>query len=234
MRIGLLHADSGEASRLAQTLAQAGYSPIPFDSGQTLEQAVRQQGLDLLLMRWDGHVLSGVALAHRVRQQLATPPGVILLVDDGAPGGIGEIGDAALPDPCREGDLIGCIEALAAQRGLGRESASASGMLRFDDGAAVVEVGGMPVQLTAKEFALAQLLLRRIGQPLSRDEIMTSVWGRREQPGSRTLDAHIAQVRKRLLLRPEHGWRLSSVYGYGYRLDRIEPQVDAEVTGQAA
>jgi DNA-binding response OmpR family regulator len=230
MRIGLLHADPGEAARLARALAEAGYRPTPYDCGVTLEQAVRQERFDLLLMRWDGKALSGVALVHRLRGRMAPAPGMILLVDETAPGGIGEIADAALPDPCKEGDLLGCIRALAAQRGLSGQNQPTIGELRFDEQDTVVEVNGMPVQLTAKEYALAQLLMRHVGQPLSRDEIMASVWGRSENPGSRTLDAHVAQVRKRLLLRPEHGWRLSSVYGFGYRLDRVE----GTVKGRAA
>ena len=222
MRIGLLHADPGEADRLARALADAGYQPTPFNCGVTLEEAARQERFDLLLMRWDGAKLSGVALVHRLRGRMAPAPSMVLLVDETAPGGIGEIADAALPDPCKEGDLLGCVRALAAQRGLPGQYQPIIGELRFDDTSAVVEVNGLPVQLTAKEYALAQLLMRHVGQPLSRDEIMASVWGRRENLGSRTLDAHIAQVRKRLLLRPEHGWRLSSVYGFGYRLDRVD------------
>jgi DNA-binding response OmpR family regulator len=227
MRIGLFHTDPGESSRLASVLARHGYAPAVFSSGEALDAAIAHDHFDLLLLRWDGHPLSGIALAHRARKRQLPSPGVILLVDSKAPGGIGELGDIALPDPCDDTSLLPAIDAVTAGRGVGTPAGLA---LRFDDERKAVLVQGAPVQLTAKEYALARLLLSNVGKPLTRNEIMISVWGRTEKGGSRTLDAHIAQVRKRLLLRPENGWRLSSVYGYGYRLDQV---VDS-LTEQAA
>lgn len=220
MRIGLFHADPGEAERLSGVLSGAGYEPRSFASGEALDEAAADSGFDLLLMRWDGADLCGVALMGRLRAKLAPPPHVILLVDDAAPGGIAEGADHQLPDPCDPDALLGAVRHVA-KRHRSRSTAPPP-QLQFDVEREQMVVQGHRVQLTAKEFALARLLLGNIGIPLSRDEIMKRVWGRKEDPGSRTLDAHIAQVRKRLQLRPEHGWRLSSVYGFGYRLDNVD------------
>jgi DNA-binding response OmpR family regulator len=48
---------------------------------------------------------------------------------------------------------------------------------------------------------------------------------------SRTLDAHISQIRNRLGLRPENGLRLSSVYSFGYRLEQVEPALTSAISG---
>ena len=45
---------------------------------------------------------------------------------------------------------------------------------------------------------------------------------------TRTLDTHVSAVRAKLGLRPEHGYRLSAVYGHGYRLETLEPPSDPD------
>lgn len=200
-------------------LVRAGHKPVAFTNGRALNEALVNEHFDVLLMRWDGEALSGVALMHRLRAKLSAPPSIVMLVDPLAPGGIAEGADMVL-DSASEHSIT---DALARFSGRGNGSARIEQFddIQFDARISQVTVRGHPVLLTATEFALALLLMRNIGQALSRDAIMMAVWGRRDEPGSRTLDAHIAQVRKRLMLRPEQGWRLSSVYGFGYRLDRV-------------
>ena len=50
---------------------------------------------------------------------------------------------------------------------------------------------------------------------------MQTVWGRDANVSTRTLDTHISAVRSKLCLRPERGYRLSAVYGHGYRLEAV-------------
>jgi DNA-binding response OmpR family regulator len=232
MRVGLFHADPGEVDRLNAVLAGAGFDARAFTSGDALDKAASAIGFDVLVMRWDGADVCGVALMGRLRARLVQPPSIILLLDAKAPGAIGEAADLQLPDPCDPDALLDAVRQLAAQRGRHgpRDQPGhipTDALPVFEAAHAQVVVQGHRVQLTAKEFALAKLLIHNIGTPLSRDQIMTRVWGRMERPGSRTLDAHIAQVRKRLQLRPDAGWRLSSVYGFGYRLDRVDPAATA-------
>jgi DNA-binding response OmpR family regulator len=92
----------------------------------------------------------------------------------------------------------------------------------FDPLTSTVRINGDRVALTAKEFGLALLFFRHLDRPLSREFIMNSVWGRMPVEGSRTLDAHVSQIRRRLRLIPRQGFRLASVYGYGYRLERTD------------
>ena len=80
---------------------------------------------------------------------------------------------------------------------------------------------GKAVVLTAKEFALAQLLFRHLHRPLSRTYILETVWGNEPNLNSRSLDMHISRIRTKLSLRPEKGFRLTPIYSYGYRLERV-------------
>lgn len=220
MRIGVLHQEPAQASRLSVALVRAGHTPIAFTDGVALHDAIAREHFDLLLMRWDGAALSGVALMHRVRARLTAPPSIVMLVDGQTPGGIADGADLIIDDTAGEGAVIEALARFTRPAASGVPRVEQFDDMQFDVGSGQVILRGHHVLLTAKEFALALLLMRNVGQALSRDHIMGSVWGRRESPGSRTLDAHIAQIRKRLMLRPEQGWRLSSVYGFGYRLDR--------------
>eukprot|EP01030_Chromulinospumella_sphaerica_P012013 gene12013-11807_t len=76
------------------------------------------------------------------------------------------------------------------------------------------------VVMTQKEFDLALLLFRNLGKPLSRSHIQETVWGRDTDLPSRTMDTHISRVRSKLALRPEQGFRLTPVYGFGYKLEQ--------------
>ena len=85
-----------------------------------------------------------------------------------------------------------------------------------------VTVEGDTVSLTAKEFELADLFFRNRDRTLSRNYIMETIWRTTAALATRTLDMHISRVRAKLDLRPENGFRIFTVFGYGYRLETIE------------
>jgi DNA-binding response OmpR family regulator len=99
------------------------------------------------------------------------------------------------------------------------------GEFRLESPANVVHHGGNAILLTQKEFALAALLLGNLGQPLSRVYLQESIWGPepKDELPTRTIDTHISRVRSKLGLKPANGFRLSTVYGYGYQLERLDP-----------
>ena len=78
-----------------------------------------------------------------------------------------------------------------------------------------------PVELTAKDFDLAALLLRNVGRLLSRGYLRQAIGTRNVALSSRALDAYVSRVRSKLKLKPEYGWRLAAVYGRGYRLEQL-------------
>jgi DNA-binding response OmpR family regulator len=80
------------------------------------------------------------------------------------------------------------------------------------------------IELKQREFELAQCLFAHLGQLLSRDYLMRTVWGRDIDLPSRTLDTHISAIRTKMGLRPQRGLRLSAVYGHGYRLEAVSPE----------
>lgn len=94
----------------------------------------------------------------------------------------------------------------------------------FERGSERVFVRGNFVMLTHKEFELALLLFKHVNRPLSRSNILAAIWKWDRDTPSRSMHTHISKVRTKLGLRPESGYRLTPLYGYGYRLDRIEKE----------
>jgi DNA-binding response OmpR family regulator len=84
-----------------------------------------------------------------------------------------------------------------------------------------VTIHGNTITLTAKEFELADLFFRNTDRTLSRNYIMETIWRTTATLATRTLDMHISRVRSKLNLQPENGYRIFTVFGYGYRLESI-------------
>ena len=85
------------------------------------------------------------------------------------------------------------------------------------------KVNGEEVKLTAKEFLLLQYLLRNRGRVLSRDVLLTDVWGYKYTGGTRTVDVHVRRLREKL---PFLERALVTVKQFGYRLLDTPPEPD--------
>ncbi|MCY1553811.1 Sensory transduction protein regX3 [compost metagenome] len=93
--------------------------------------------------------------------------------------------------------------------------------LLFDDAEQVVKRGDTSIALTEREYRLARCLFSNLGRPLSREYLYERFWPREEVHSSRPLDTHIYRLRNKLSLTIEQGWQLVTIYGYGYRLERV-------------
>ena len=95
------------------------------------------------------------------------------------------------------------------------------GSLQLDPSTRLVTLDGEPVQLTPKEYALLEYLLRNTNRPLSRAMIMEHVWGIRFDPGTNVVDVFINALRNKL--DPRHDL-IQTVRGVGYLLRSPEEE----------
>jgi DNA-binding response OmpR family regulator len=79
-------------------------------------------------------------------------------------------------------------------------------------------VRGATHELSFYEVELLRFLAERVGQPVSRDEILAKIWGLEAGPTNRTVDNFIVKLRKKLERQPEKPKHILTVYGFGYKL----------------
>lgn len=89
----------------------------------------------------------------------------------------------------------------------------------FSTASRQLHLDGQHVKLRPLEYELALLLFKNVGQVLTREYLLKTLWSRANEEVSRSLDTHISHVRSKLNLFTENGFSLSAVYGLGYRLE---------------
>ena len=225
MRIAIVDNAPQQRARISETLRAAQHSCSSFSSIETLG-ADAVGDIDMLIYHWQP-----TAASHRALTGLrhAHPELPILLVT-------GDAADPRLADllkdpwtdylvkPVRGHDLNVRMMHLWMQRNpqLSLPPPLRFGRYAFDPEHALAWHDEQPITLTRKEFALALLLFRHLGRPLSRATMHESVWPKEAEFSSRSLDTHIARIRQKFGLIPAQGYRLAPVYGYGYQLEVID------------
>lgn len=123
-------------------------------------------------------------------------------------------------------ELLARVEALLRRGGpTGRDSGADTPGESFGDVVVEVEsrrvlVGGTPVNVTPKAFDLLVALLQRNGRVASRLDLLREVWGHRSAVESRTVDTHIAELRRKIEADPAHPRHILTSWKAGYRLQR--------------
>ena len=227
MRIAVLEDDISQIELVSRWLQMAGHHVHAFERGKELLRALEQETFDALLLDWNVPDVSGIEVLKRIRQKVGSrspvlfstartgEADVVLALRQGA--------DGYLVKPLRRLELLARIEAVT-RRNVAEGSQAQQlevGAFRVDPAARRLLRNNEQLTLTAKDFDLAVFFLRNVGRLLSRGHLRESVWNAKAVVSSRTLDTHVSRVRNKLLLVPEHGWRLIAVYGYGYRLERL-------------
>ena len=127
--------------------------------------------------------------------------------------------------PFSPNELVARVRALLRRANRGAAPAAktlAYGPISLDTERHLVSSAGRDVTLTAKEFLLLEYLLQHRGRVLSRDVLLTDVWGYRYTGGTRTVDVHVRRLREKLPVLTES---LVTVKQFGYKL--AEPPVSA-------
>jgi DNA-binding response OmpR family regulator len=91
------------------------------------------------------------------------------------------------------------------------------GTIEVDLRGTQVRRGGVPIALSTKEFRLLLYFLRRPGITVERDQILDDVWGRDAMPSTRTVDVHVAWLRRKLEPCPGRPRFILTVHGRGYK-----------------
>lgn len=221
-RVLIVEDDPDIAQLVARYLEKAGFEPIPVASGRDALSTIRANPPDAVVLDLMLPQLDGLEVCRAVRADSRTAAVPIIMLTARAEESeriVGlEIGaDDYLAKPFSPNELVARVRALLrrAQRPAAPTTTLTYGPLILDAGRHTVTVDGVEVALTAKEFLLLEYLLQHRGRVLSRDVLLTDVWGYRYTGGTRTVDVHVRRLREKLPLLAD---ALVTVKQFGYKL----------------
>lgn len=215
--------DSAIAEPLARALTREGYGCVVVgDGAAALEQAVDPR-FELLVLDLGLPKMDGLEVCRELRTRRPDLPVLMLTartdevdfvvgLDAGADDYVGK--------PFRLAELLARVRALLRRRPPVAEEVLVGGSIVLDTRARRVLVDGEDVVLANREFDLLQFLMARPGQVVSRDELVSQVWGSADLRSSKTLDMHVSWLRRKIGDdagdRPRH---IITVRGMGFRFD---------------
>jgi DNA-binding response OmpR family regulator len=228
-RILIIEDDRDIAELVRRYLEKAGFGVEVQASGREGLAALNAHPPDLLVLDLMLPHVGGAEICRAARATPATALTPIIMLTARAEeaeriAGL-EIGaDDYIAKPFSPNELVARVRALLrrAARGQNAAASTAYGTIIVDTERHTVEAGGQPVALTAKEFLLLNYLLHHRGRVLSRDLLLTDVWGYKYTGGTRTVDVHVRRLREKL---PPLEEALVTVKQFGYKLLEEPPKV---------
>ena len=200
-----------------------------YDGEEALEFARKNQYdiilLDVMLPR-----LTGFEVCQQIREFSTVP--IIMLTARGEDTdkviGFEYGADDYITKPFNLLELKARIRALLRRSGVAAQNAKTgvltAGHITLDPGERSARRDGAPVELTAKEFDLMELLLRNPGRVYSRENLLNVVWGYEYIGDYRTVDVHVRRLREKLELDPASPQYIRTKWGVGYYLANPEQQ----------
>jgi two-component system response regulator RegX3 len=226
MHIGIAEDDRDQLGLVELWLADGKHTSKGFATAAGFIDALKKERFDLLLVDWmlpDG---TGADILAWARQNLGWDLPVIVVTarEDEATvcAALNAGADDYVVKPPKARELLARIEAVARRVRPGGLPVLRTGAYEVDVQKHQLSIEGKPVTLTQKEFDLSVYFFQSPGKLLSRDHLLNKIWGINADVDTRTVDTHVSRLRKKLFLDGSKGWKLTPIYGYGYRFDRID------------
>ena len=227
MRIAILEDDVSQAELINVWLKDAGYSCYHFQSASDFQKNLVHESYDLVILDWELPSSSGIEVLQWIREEIGwdlpvlfttvrdSESDIVTALETGA--------DDYIIKPLSQTVTLARVNALLRRFSADRDADDTYRVDKYlvNRKAGTITVVDTPVDMTDREFMLADALFRHIGNIVSRGYILETIWGISAAVDTRTIDTHISRIRQKLKLVPDNGWRIKAVYQHGYRLERV-------------
>jgi len=216
-RILIIEDEPRISSFVAKGLKAAGLTTSVADNGRDGFALALNGDFELIILDLGLPDEDGFSVLRRIREARIDSPVIILTARGGVEdtvAGLQNGADDYMAKPLHFDELLARVRLrLRTEDNSPEDSALTHGDLRMDLLRRRVTVGPREVDLSAREFALAEAFLRNPGQVLSREQLLSRVWGYDFDPGSNVVDVYVRYLRNKL-----GAERFETVRGFGYRL----------------
>ncbi|MEO1064456.1 MAG: response regulator transcription factor [Actinomycetota bacterium] len=214
-RILIAEDEARIASFVEKGLRAAGFTTIVVDDGPTALALARDDTFDLLVLDLGLPGLDGVEVLSQLRARGETMPVIVLTARSTTAdtvAGLESGADDYVTKPFVFDELLARIRVRLRDPGTAEQFVLSAGGVELDVRTRTASVDGEVVELSTREYGLLELLMRHPGQVLSRQQLLSSVWGYDFDPGSNVVDVYVGYLRKKLGTE-----RIATVRGVGYR-----------------
>jgi DNA-binding response OmpR family regulator len=224
-RILVVEDDPAILRGLVDALEQEGYSVLSTRNGrQGLELGLREE-IDLVVLDVMLPGMDGYEICRKLREDHLGVPILMLSArsrESDKIVGLEFGADDYVTKPFGVAELLARIKALLRRMNRPDERKLRTysfGEVSLDFEKFRATRAGKPLLLTAREYAILGHFIRHRGNVVTREELLTSVWGHETAPDSRTVDTHMAQLRKKVEKNTSRPRYLVSIRGAGYRFE---------------
>jgi two-component system OmpR family response regulator len=220
MRILLVEDDAMLADAVARALRQSAHAVDVAPDGEEADALLKNSAYDLVLLDLGLPRLDGLEVLRRLRRRRSTVPVILLTVRD-APedrvAGLDTGADDYLAKPFNLSELEARVRALLRRANQGAGPDLVHGPLRLDMAGRRLYRDGEPLELSAREFAIVELLLLREGRVVTKQQISEHLFGWEDAGTANALDAFVYRLRRKL---EPSGVDIRTIRGMGYLIDK--------------
>jgi two-component system cell cycle response regulator CtrA len=227
MRVLLIEDDSATAQSIELMLKSESFYVYTCNFGEDGVGLGKLYDYDIILLDLNLPDMSGFEVLRSLRVSKVKTPILILSglagIEDKV-SGLGYGADDYMTKPFHKDELLARIHAIARRSKRRPQSVIITGNLCVNLDTKTVEVGGVHLYLTGKEYHILELLSVRKGTPLTKDLFLNNLYGGIDEPGSKIIDVFICKLRKKLANASNGKEYIETVRGRGYVLR--EPSED--------
>jgi two-component system, OmpR family, copper resistance phosphate regulon response regulator CusR len=217
------------ASFLEKGFRANGFTTTVTEDGRDALDLADSEDFDLLILDVGLPGRDGFSVLRELRARGRRLPVVILTARDSVEDTVAGLeggADDYVPKPFRFEELLARVRARLREDHVSEPTVIRVGEASLDLRTRRLTIGARTVELTAREFALADMFFRHPGQVLSREQLLSHVWGYDYDPGSNVVEVYVRYLRQKL----GEPW-ITTVRGMGYRLEQVAESAEADPAG---